>query len=393
MFVITGCRLSSAGVGVACPFADCRLWWADVSQLRRADVDAGASADVQCSASECRRSPVSWQMSRCTHHHHWTRTSRYAPALFTDLLGVTVMGHSCYDYSVWGAEETRNSIRVVLLCGMAVLRRGNALVLITEVNLRYFRLLEVALYFGMWPATQFDSAFYPPWDGKMGTSQRAVMLCSGKVTAGLTESNGSLPPGGCLIVTCRLTACTPGSAPCPTLCNEYGKPLPFITILSWNASEVVGRLLKESQNLFTFLVCQTMFWTRCWLEGIHTHSFRNVVVNKGRMSPGDWSVSVLWVSFSALMVMVEDRKDIWLAICLQSFQNSWRKNTGKPRFTGKWLIRCRRRTRVTMPPGKCGIFFCKIFKPWKVLEFSSLWCGKRTRWCRCKFVTSFGHAK
>ena len=28
-------------------------------------------------------------------------------------------------------------------------------------------------------------------------------------------------------VTCRLTACTPGSAPGPTLGVEYGKPLPF----------------------------------------------------------------------------------------------------------------------------------------------------------------------
>jgi len=36
----------------------------------------------------------------------------------------------------------------------------------------------------------------PPWDGKMSTSQRAVMLAAGKVTAGLAESNGSLPPGG-----------------------------------------------------------------------------------------------------------------------------------------------------------------------------------------------------
>jgi len=25
--------------------------------------------------------------------------------------------------------------------------------------------------------TQVDSAFYPPWDGKMSTSQRAVMFC------------------------------------------------------------------------------------------------------------------------------------------------------------------------------------------------------------------------
>jgi len=53
-----------------------------------------------------------------------------------------------------------------------------------------------------------------------------------KVTAGLAESNGSLLPGlwrDSLHVTCGLTACTPGSAPGPTLGNEYGKtlPLPF----------------------------------------------------------------------------------------------------------------------------------------------------------------------
>ena len=31
-----------------------------------------------------------------------------------------------------------------------------------------------------------------------------------------------------LHVTCGLTACTPGSAPGPTLGNEYGKTLPFM---------------------------------------------------------------------------------------------------------------------------------------------------------------------
>jgi len=31
-----------------------------------------------------------------------------------------------------------------------------------------------------------------------------------------------------LTVTCRLTACTPGSAPGQTLGIEYGKPLPFL---------------------------------------------------------------------------------------------------------------------------------------------------------------------
>jgi len=53
---------------------------------------------------------------------------------------------------------------------------------------------------------------------------------AGEVTAGLAESNGSLPLVGWLRVTCRLTACTPGSAPGPTLGVEYGKPLPF---MSW----------------------------------------------------------------------------------------------------------------------------------------------------------------
>ena len=52
-----------------------------------------------------------------------------------------------------------------------------------------------------------------------------------EVTAGLAESNGSLLSGlwrDSLHVTCGLTACTPGSAPGPTLGNEYGKTLPFL---------------------------------------------------------------------------------------------------------------------------------------------------------------------
>jgi len=52
-----------------------------------------------------------------------------------------------------------------------------------------------------------------------------------EVTAGLAESNGSLLPGiwrDSLQVTCGLTACTLGSAPGPTLGNEYGKTLPFL---------------------------------------------------------------------------------------------------------------------------------------------------------------------
>ena len=53
-----------------------------------------------------------------------------------------------------------------------------------------------------------------------------------KVTAGLAESNGRLLLGiwrDSLHVTCGLTACTPGSAPGPTLSKEYGKTLPFFS--------------------------------------------------------------------------------------------------------------------------------------------------------------------
>jgi len=52
-----------------------------------------------------------------------------------------------------------------------------------------------------------------------------------KVNADLAESNGRLLLGiwrDSLNVTCGLTACTPGSAPGPTLGNEYGKTLPFL---------------------------------------------------------------------------------------------------------------------------------------------------------------------
>jgi len=58
-----------------------------------------------------------------------------------------------------------------------------------------------------------------------------------EVTAGLEESNGSLLLGlwhDSLHVTGGLTACKPGSAPGPTLGNEYGKTLPFYLCLAEN---------------------------------------------------------------------------------------------------------------------------------------------------------------
>jgi len=48
-----------------------------------------------------------------------------------------------------------------------------------------------------------------------------------QVTTGLAKSNGSLPPGGWLIVTCGLTAWTLRSAPGPTLDEEYREAFTF----------------------------------------------------------------------------------------------------------------------------------------------------------------------
>jgi len=60
------------------------------------------------------------------------------------------------------------------------------------------------------------------------------MVKATEETAGLAESNGSLLPGlwrDSLHVIYGLTACTPGSAPGPTLGNEYGETLPFLGYL------------------------------------------------------------------------------------------------------------------------------------------------------------------
>jgi len=74
-----------------------------------------------------------------------------------------------------------------------------------------------------------------------------------EVTAGLAESNGSLLLGlwrDSLHVTCRLTACTPGSAPGPTLGNEYGKtlPLPYTFLSSSSISSLAAVTTDQCDN-------------------------------------------------------------------------------------------------------------------------------------------------
>ena len=50
---------------------------------------------------------------------------------------------------------------------------------------------------------------------------------------------------------CRLTACTPASAPGPTLGNEYGKPLSFFTFIFYTCI-TTGRTADLSVRTSTF---------------------------------------------------------------------------------------------------------------------------------------------
>ena len=111
-----------------------------------------------------------------------------------------------------------------------------------------------------------------------------------KVNAGLADSNGRLLLGiwrDSLHVSCGLTACTPGSAPGPTLGNEYGKtlPLPFLirTQQGCRFKKNYFRFLKTSKCSlvfrFLFLLCNsinkrhTHFNCICQIHQFHRHVY------------------------------------------------------------------------------------------------------------------------
>ena len=77
---------------------------------------------------------------------------------------------------------------------------------------------------------------------------------AGKGTAGVAECNDNLPPGGWFIVICGLTACTPGSAAGPTLCNEYGKPLPLPFTFFYFASRSGADYCTPTTSISGFVI-------------------------------------------------------------------------------------------------------------------------------------------
>ena len=85
------------------------------------------------------------------------------------------------------------------------------------------------------------------------------------VTAGPAESNGRLLLSkwrDSLHVSCGLTACTPGSAPGPTLGNEYGKTLPFLPARV--SSYATGCRLSPAYVASLILSCGIVYESSFW---------------------------------------------------------------------------------------------------------------------------------
>jgi len=82
---------------------------------------------------------------------------------------------------------------------------------------------------------------------------------AGKVNTGLVESNGSLPLGLWLNVTCGLTAKKPGSAQCLTLVIEYGTTFLFCI---YAIKDIRARIADAmGKTLFTDKMCSQWNWT------------------------------------------------------------------------------------------------------------------------------------
>ena len=99
-----------------------------------------------------------------------------------------------------------------------------------------------------------------------------------EVTAGLAESNGSLLPGlwrDSLHVICGLTACTPGSAPGPTLGNEYGKTVPLtLTLPSSSSSSSSSQTFLNSKKY-----CEDHFIHRTGTQNDYSTKINYFIIN------------------------------------------------------------------------------------------------------------------
>jgi len=145
---------------------------------------------------------------------------------------------------------------------------------------------------------------------------------AGKVTAGLAESNGSLPPGGWLTVTCGLIACTPGSATAQRSVSSMGSLylylLSLLIKLIWLVEGKKGVLrmwLSRNQVPRMIITCSTILnivilAPESYDRGSNS-PVRSSVVDAERMRPGYRLMLVQCVPNSTSSLMVE-----WQEVCV-----------------------------------------------------------------------------
>jgi len=123
----------------------------------------------------------------------------------------------CFSYFLYYAFAIRQRVLAKELCfPSAAFVRTDLVTTISHERLQQYR----SNLPGIFISPQLTQPSTLSGTVKWVLAKRRWCTAAGKVTAGLAESNGSLPPDGWLIVTCGLTACTPGSTPGPSLGNE-----------------------------------------------------------------------------------------------------------------------------------------------------------------------------
>jgi len=102
----------------------------------------------------------------------------------------------------------------------------------------------------------------------------ATLLRVAGVTAGLSESNGSLPPGLCLTSRAGSLPRTGISSGTLRSVIEYGLPLSFLYYykLLWSMAHLTCNVVLPEILLLTYIPCQLQgitdlgfMWTTCWL--------------------------------------------------------------------------------------------------------------------------------
>ena len=118
------------------------------------------------------------------------------------------------------------------------------------------------------------------------------------------DSNGRLLVGiwrDSLHVTCGLTACTPGSAPGPTLGNEYGKTVPFLPFTC--------KIVRSSKIVFVNELTIFLKEVLARFKSILRQTYDNLTINRKifcKLGPSSVSQTIPVLSTRVAWIYITD---------------------------------------------------------------------------------------